>query len=285
MKHHYPEIPLLFEKGLVTSPLAIRASTGVNIVEASLLSDGRITMNGVSYPSIYDAMLALRPLPESTSTPWQFWAFYSGEREAWTPLEHLRAKVVAIEEVGCPVKTSISHPLRVDALDVPNCSGRIGLTFCPGKCTDGLYGGAWERDLTMDLEVIRDWGASVLISLMEMHEFAFLGVPAFTDIVSQKEGITWLHLPIKDMQIPDADFESRWQSIAPILKRRLMAGESVVIHCRGGLGRTGLLAARMLVEFGVMPVDAVARVRLARKRSIETYRQEYYVLTKEWQEQ
>jgi len=32
-----------------------------------------------------------------------------------------------------------------------------------------------------------------------------------------------------------------------------VAGEAIVIHCRGGLGRTGIVAARLLVEFGEDP--------------------------------
>ena len=64
----------------------------------------------------------------------------------------------------------------------------------------------------------------------------------------------------------------------PALRARLAAGERVLVHCKGGLGRTGLVAARLLVEFGVAPADAVARVRAARPGAIETERQLAYVL-------
>ena len=54
------------------------------------------------------------------------------------------------------------------------------------------------------------------------------------------------------------------------LRERLRAGERVLVHCRGGLGRAGAVAARLLIEFGATPVTAIAQVRAARPRAIET---------------
>jgi len=55
-------------------------------------------------------------------------------------------------------------------------------------------------------------------------------------------------------------------------------GQSIVVHCRGGLGRTGMVAARLLVELGEKPVTALQRVRAARPGAVETVEQEEYVL-------
>jgi hypothetical protein len=41
------------------------------------------------------------------------------------------------------------------------------------------------------------------------------------------------------------------------LPERLNAGENILVHCRGGLGRAGMIAARSLVETGVDPEDAM----------------------------
>ena len=51
----------------------------------------------------------------------------------------------------------------------------------------------------------------------------------------------------------------------------------MVIHYRGGLGRTGTVAARLLVEFGMGPEEAIAAVRKARPGAIENAEQEDYV--------
>ncbi len=251
----YSDIHLLFDHNLVQAPLSIRAEVGEAIIDASLLLDGSVLIKDQSYPSINMAMSALNPLSESTSDAWQFWGCYSDERGAWTPLEHLRAKFASMSKTSDAIKTSASHPLRIDTIAIPSMPGQIGLTFCPGKCTHGLYGGIWERDLTSDVEALVAWGAKTLISLMELHEFSLLGVPEFADFLSKNKTLRWLHLPIKDMQIPDAVFENQWQSARSSVIDGLKAGESIVIHCRGGLGRTGLLAARILVELGFEPAE------------------------------
>jgi protein-tyrosine phosphatase len=55
-------------------------------------------------------------------------------------------------------------------------------------------------------------------------------------------GMEWRHLPIRDVDVPDQRFEAAWALIGPELHDRLAAGDRILIHCRGGLGRTGLVA-------------------------------------------
>src|SRR6266516_3803783 len=61
------------------------------------------------------------------------------------------------------------------------------------------------------------------------------------------------------------------------LRARLRSGFDVLVHCRGGLGRGGLIAARLLVELGSKPENAIGQVRRARPGAIETLEQEDYV--------
>ena len=49
---------------------------------------------------------------------------------------------------------------------------------------------------------------------------------------------------------------------------------ATTFHCRGGLGRAGMISARLLVESGVEPEVAIAKVRAARPGAIETREQE-----------
>lgn len=172
------------------------------------------------------------------------------------------------------LQTSQSSPLRIAEVRFGEREGRLGLTLCPGK-KDPLNG--WDRDLQEDLRVIRNWGASMIISLIEPHEFDLLQVPEFGDSAA-RVGISWIHLPIRDVDVPDERFESGWSAIRPEIHHRIGTGERILIHCRGGLGRTGLVAARILVERGCLPRDAVHRVRAVRPGAIETLAQEQYVL-------
>jgi len=65
--------------------------------------------------------------------------------------------------------------------------------------------------------------------------------------------------------------------VAATLRQRVTAGGRVLVHCRGGLGRAGTVAACLLVEFGVRPEEAIQRVRIARPNAIETSAQERHV--------
>ena len=54
------------------------------------------------------------------------------------------------------------------------------------------------------------------------------------------------------------------------LHARLRDGFNVLVHCKGGLGRAGTIAARLLIELGMAPQMAVGVVRQARPGAIET---------------
>ena len=175
---------------------------------------------------------------------------------------------------------SIISPLRIDAVAVPGTGGLIGMTACPGKdeyAGIGITSGPWKRDLSDDLEVIIAWGTHALVSLIEGYEFVLLDVPEFPEKV-RTVGITWFHLPIVDLDVPDIRFEDAWNTAGKELRRILADGGKIVLHCRAGLGRTGTIAARLLIEFGMDPREAIARVRQARPGAIQTRVQEEYVL-------
>lgn len=171
-------------------------------------------------------------------------------------------------------RTSVSDPIRFS--EVLCGRGVLGLTFCPGKSGPSVFGDHWDRDLDLDLDAARAWAASMVLTLVESHELDMLRVAGLGAAVEAR-GMTWLHAPIKDVSIPDAAFERRWTLIGHVLRSELDKGNRVVVHCRGGRGRAGLIAARLLVEFGAEPNAAVATVRAARPGTIETREQEDYV--------
>ena len=176
------------------------------------------------------------------------------------------------------IRTSETHPLQIASIDLGPKSGRIGVTFAPGKHDSGAATGAWARDLGADLDAIVAWGASTLVTLIEPHEFDLLAIPRLGE-EARRRGLDWLHLPIRDVSTPGRAFEMAWPGHSANLRKRLAAGESVVVHCRGGLGRAGMIAARLLTEAGVDPEEAMGRVRAVRTGAIETRAQENWVRT------
>lgn len=170
--------------------------------------------------------------------------------------------------------TSDSHPMQIATLPVR--TGRIGISFCPGKHQADAMSGVWARDLATDLDAVRNWGAAAVVTLVEAHELSALKVEALGDEVGSR-GMSWFHLPIRDVSVPGPLFEEGWREAGGALRELLRSGKSVFVHCKGGLGRAGTVAARLLVELGEEPDAAIAKVREVRSRAIETKEQEDYV--------
>lgn len=175
------------------------------------------------------------------------------------------------------MRTSHTHPLLIAFVRPTPTSGRIGITFCPGKTQPDAVTGAWHRQLDVDLDAIAAWGAVVVVTLTEAHELQALGVAGLGAEVRARH-IDWLHLPIVDVSVPDAGFERLWVDAGAGLRARLRAGFDILVHCKGGLGRAGLTAARLMVELGVPTAEAVAAVRKARPGAIETEAQLAFAL-------
>jgi ADP-ribosyl-[dinitrogen reductase] hydrolase len=174
------------------------------------------------------------------------------------------------------MRTSLTHPLQIAAVRPQPGFGQIGITFCPGKKQPSAMTGGWDRDLGLDLDAVRDFSAAALLTLLEPHEMRLLGVEALGEQTALRH-IDWLHLPIRDGSVPGHEFEQAWQTVGPGLRARLRAGFNIVIHCKGGLGRAGMIAARLLVELGYEPDKAIRAVRKVRPGAIETAAQEAYV--------
>ncbi len=131
--------------------------------------------------------------------------------------------------------------------------------------------------MVADLDVIRAWGAAAVVTLIRAGEPP---APQLDDLRREVEAraIEWHHAPISDGDIPDADFESCWRHVGARVRALLREGQSVLVHCLGGFGRSGTIAARLLVELGENPRSAIQRVRSSRPGAIMTEKQKQYVL-------
>jgi ADP-ribosyl-[dinitrogen reductase] hydrolase len=173
-------------------------------------------------------------------------------------------------------RTSNSHPLRINSLSVPGCTGTIGLTFCPGKKGPSSLGNyIWDRDLATDAQAIAAWNPDIWLCLMEPEEMEEWDVQALPAVAG--EVAKYFNLAITDTYAPGKRFAAGWAEAGPAIRACLRAGGKVLIHCRGGLGRAGTVAAQLLVEFGQQPGPAIRAVRKARVGAIENSRQEDYI--------
>ena len=161
-----------------------------------------------------------------------------------------------------------NDPLRIAWVRPRPDHGRVGITLCPGKKDAHGMSGRHDRDLAADLDTVRDQGAVAVVSLITDDECELLSVRGLGAEVRARH-MTWLHLPIQDGEAPGNTFEGAWKHAGPYLRSLLRSRFDVLVHCKGGLGRAGTVAARLLVELGACPEDAIDEVRRVRPGAIE----------------
>lgn len=89
-------------------------------------------------------------------------------------------------------------------------------------------------------------------------------------------GIRVMHYPIRDLGVPKSQ-ESLDRLVNGIL-HLLSNRKNVLIHCFGGKGRTGLVAAALLIKSKKLTAQqAIAYIRSVRPGSIETPQQERFL--------
>lgn len=174
------------------------------------------------------------------------------------------------------VLTSLNNPLKIASVEVPFSQAVIGMTLCPGKHQINALSGHFQRDLQLDLDLIKSWGASAVVSLMSDDELTSLQVANLGAEVEAR-GMLWFQLPIADQALPDEIFARQWVYAGLRLRTLLRKGQRILIHCRSGLDRTGLIAARLLIELAMPAEQAFAAVRRARPGCLETAREEQYL--------
>ena len=167
-------------------------------------------------------------------------------------------------------------PLAIDTVPVSVSGGLIGMCACPGGRR--YLGGRNASAVTLeaDIATVVDFAPRGVVSLLESPEIEALGIGDMPAMLAE-HGIEWRHLPIRDMHPPGPSFESLWITHGAMLRYQLQSGSKVLLHCFAGLGRTGTIAGRLLVEFGAAPGEAIDTLRGARRGAVQTTSQEDYV--------
>lgn len=128
------------------------------------------------------------------------------------------------------------------------------------------------------IAVYKSLGVVTLVSLVTETELFKLGLTHLS-AMCQHHGIDWQHAPVLDQHAPNSAFETWWHEQHPALLASLRDGHTLAFHCWGGLGRTGTVAARLLMAHELMgAAAAMDAVRRARPGAIETAAQSDYLL-------
>lgn len=119
-----------------------------------------------------------------------------------------------------------------------------------------------------------------MFSLLDDKELEYLNAPwtAYNE-KAVKAGLEVIRYPIVEGYGPDALTDFHDKVIIPITKK-IYRGENVIVHCRGGIGRAGLVACCFLL-FNKLCKNADRAITLVRSRrspkAIETAMQEEYI--------
>ena len=161
-----------------------------------------------------------------------------------------------------------STELRLDYVDPSRSEpGRLAMTLLPGRRDYG-------RSLERDLGVLGREKVSRVLCLVTQAELERNGVGDLFAAYRER-GIEVLHVPIVDQQA--CSLEDMHRAV-DFVEDGVRAGQTVLLHCVGGLGRTGMVAACWLQTRGVGAEEALAEVRRARSpRAVETAVQEALV--------
>jgi protein-tyrosine phosphatase len=158
----------------------------------------------------------------------------------------------------------MNHPFTI--LPLNNGAGLI-FTPCPGTK---------EVDLKTSLTQLATAGAGAVLTLMPTEEIQRNQVVDLPLLCAELD-LQWFHLPIEDDHAPEQEFQSAWQLSKMQIHALLDAGKSIAIHCKGGSGRTGLVAAQILLERGLLIDEVIEQVRAIRPTALQVPAHQIYI--------
>jgi len=123
-------------------------------------------------------------------------------------------------------------------------------------------GGDWIED---EAGGWRRAGLDVVVSLLEKDEAAQLELSDEGDVAESK-GVHFISFPIPDRGVPASTPDAL--SLLSKISAALEEGKNVGVHCRQGIGRSGLIAVGLLVTSGMGVDPALEVVSAARGQTI-----------------
>lgn len=157
----------------------------------------------------------------------------------------------------------MKHPF--DYLELS--TGTLIFTPCPG--TKGV-------SLSESISQLKTASAAAIITLMPTHELQQNDAEGIGDICKEL-GLEWYQLPVEDDCAPEHEFETAFAEYKAAIMALLQDGKTVAIHCKGGSGRTGLMAAILMTQLGYSKSEAQTLVQQLRPKALcHTVHQGYF---------
>lgn len=175
------------------------------------------------------------------------------------------------------MRTSQTHPIYVDWFPHNEGEGKIGMTLCPGKYQPNSSTGSWNRQLDVDLDNLRAMGVDRIISLITEEDMSVLRVEALGEEIHAR-GMKWDHLPFPDTTAPTQAWMERAAPVFDEIQSSIPSGETVVVHCMGGLSRAGTFMSLYLHRNGFKMLEAIDHVREIRSPTCINSRQVEFLI-------
>jgi len=132
----------------------------------------------------------------------------------------------------------------------------------------GLAGLCKQPACDADFKTIAAWKPDMVVSLTETLERPEIKPPLGKRFSAAQ--YDWLDLPIVDFSTPRPDQNVLWQQALARMKAVLDQNGKLLVHCRGGRGRSGMVLLKLLILQGEDPETALARLRKIRAGAVET---------------
>ncbi|MBQ2262605.1 MAG: dual specificity protein phosphatase family protein [Loktanella sp.] len=116
------------------------------------------------------------------------------------------------------------------------------------------------------VQSLLDWQPDLVVSMTSQDEMDKLGSGDLGQVL-QAAGVAWHHLPVVDYSTPGSEDIRAIEDAAVAVLR---AGGKVLTHCRGGCGRAGMMALRLMIAAGEEADPALTRLRAVRSCAVET---------------
>lgn len=130
-------------------------------------------------------------------------------------------------------------------------AGELYLSAIPGR----------HRTMAAESDRWARHGIELIVSLTPMEEMAIRSPEFHGAILAGRLSPEHMLYPILDFDVPGD--RAGYLDLVTDLSDRLLRGQHMLVHCFGGVGRTGMTATAILVCLGVELEEARSRVQAA----------------------